>query len=580
MVNVSDFNHHASDPRVLSSLEITCHAASLLVFVTGYVTLTAWLLNLQPLKSLWPGLVTLKANAAFCLMLSGFSLWLMRNEAMSQRKRFVARSGSVAVLVVGLLTLAEYLFASNLGIDQLLFRESAGAPGTSHPGRMSPLTAFSMALLGTSLFLLTGRRGPFVSQILALAAAPISLTALLGYLYGVKRLYGFASFTEMAPQTAVALLLLCLGILSARPERGVMKVISSESVTGMAARRLLIASVGVPASLGWLRLAGQRAGLYGTEFGVSLFVMSTVVIFGALVFWHIRSLYGVELERRWAEGMLRRSHEELEKRVRERTADLQQANERLQRLDEMKSNFLALAAHELKTPLTAIRGCLSLIAQGRVGVLTKKQKHLIDLVEEASGRLHRLVEDLLDLSKIELGQIKMEMAWTDLRSLLKREITVVRVQAQNKGIEVEEAVDDHLREVRCDRDRIREVVDNLISNAVRYTPAQGRIRIQAANIRNGVQIDVSDTGVGIKREDQERIFEPFQYLRKSGFDGEKSTGLGLALVKKIIEAHGGQIMVKSREGEGSTFSVTLPAERGRNGNGSDKGQEENSHRRR
>ena len=251
------------------------------------------------------------------------------------------------------------------------------------------------------------------------------------------------------------------------------------------------------------------------------------------------------------------AHEKLEKLYHE----LEQANERLTQVDEIKTRFMAVASHEVKTPLTLIKGFLDLILDGKMGVLTDAQKQYLTLVDEAADRLHHLVDDLLDISGIELGQIRMKRHQTNLKKLLKEEIVVFKAWAGQKEIILEENIPEDLSPVFCDPDRIKEVLDNLVSNAMKYTPRKGRIWIEARDTGTGVQMDIRDTGVGIRPRDQERIFEPFQHIRKSGLEGEKSTGLGLALVKKIIDAHGGRIEVQSGEGMGSTFSIILPFRR-------------------
>ena len=224
----------------------------------------------------------------------------------------------------------------------------------------------------------------------------------------------------------------------------------------------------------------------------------------------------------------------------------------------MSPQFLALAAHELISPLTAIYGYLSLLLSGQVGDLSESQKEFLLPMKKATHHLTRMVEDLMDLSKIEMGESTMHLKPSDLKMLVEEELVVFRVQAQNKEIHLDETVEDPVPLVLCDRHRMKEVIDNLISNAMKYTPRRGRVHIGIRRAEKGVQLDVADTGIGIRESDLDKVFEPFQHLRKSGLEGETSTGLGLALVKRIVEAHGGQIAVKSREGTGSTFSVILP----------------------
>ncbi|MBI4372273.1 MAG: PAS domain S-box protein [Candidatus Omnitrophica bacterium] len=248
------------------------------------------------------------------------------------------------------------------------------------------------------------------------------------------------------------------------------------------------------------------------------------------------------------------SNEELDKSTRE----LKEANERLKKLDELKSHFISAASHELRTPLTSLKGYVEAILQGEVGPINEKQNQFLGYVKEATERLHRLLNDLLDISKIESGQVKMTIDLINLRNLLKEEITVFKPQAHDKEISLSLETDENLQPIYCDADKIREVMDNLVSNAIKYTPRNGKIKIFGHNSKNGVQIEVRDTGIGIRNEDLHRVFEPFQCIEKNGIDREESTGLGLTLVKKIVEAHGGEIRVKSEEGKGSSFSVILP----------------------
>ena len=276
-----------------------------------------------------------------------------------------------------------------------------------------------------------------------------------------------------------------------------------------------------------------------------------------------------------SQNELQESYEELQKRAHEKTEELsalnlelqkysrelRQANVRLRKLDEAKSNFMALASHELKTPLTAISGFLEVILCGRVGELSVKQYEFLNVVKDSVKRLTRLVNDLLDISEIELGHASMRMQPTDLGRLLKEEEMVFEVQAGSKEITLEESIDGTRVNVYCDADRIKEVLDNLFSNAIKYTPRGGTISVSLHHTGDWVELGIQDTGVGISEEDYEKIFEPFQHIKKSGLEGEKSTGLGLALVRKIIEAHGGQVRVQSKLGQGSVFNVILPVKK-------------------
>lgn len=255
---------------------------------------------------------------------------------------------------------------------------------------------------------------------------------------------------------------------------------------------------------------------------------------------------------------VRRAYTEMEQRVEDRTAELRVVNERLQRLDEMKSNFILAASHELRTPLTSIKGYISLILQEKVGAITDQQREFMSHVKTATDRLQRLLSELLSISKIESGQFVIKMETVRVEDLLKESATIYKAEADQKEIALNLHVRNELKTIECNADKIRELLDNMISNALKYTPQGGRVDIWAERGAEELRIRVQDTGIGIKKEEQDKIFDPFHHVHKTGLAGEESTGLGLALSMKIAKLHHGNIEVESEEGKGSVFTLTLP----------------------
>jgi len=215
-------------------------------------------------------------------------------------------------------------------------------------------------------------------------------------------------------------------------------------------------------------------------------------------------------------------------------------------------------SHELRTPLTSIKEGTNMLLEGLGGDITEKQQRLLRIIAEESNRLIGLVNSLLDLTKMEAGMLNYHFAQAEPARLINQCLTEILPLAESKHIKVETSID-QVPAVRMDTERILQVLRNLVGNAVKFTPDSGRITIVARSEAKGIEIAVSDSGPGIPPEDMERIFGRFQQLPSAGGAGMKGTGLGLALVKHIVKAHGGKVWVESSKGQGSTFFIFLPA---------------------
>jgi PAS domain S-box-containing protein len=274
----------------------------------GVVVLFAWWLDIAALKSVLPQWVTMKTNTALGFLLSGLALWLLRDEDAGTGARRAARAGAGLVALLGLLTLAENLTGWNPGIDELLFPEPATTAPTAHPGRMAPATAFNFLFCGLALLLLDtrARRGWRPAQFLVLPPLAVSFIAVMGYLFGAESLYGVSPYSSMALHTALAFAVLGAGVLWARPERGWMALLTSDTPGGTVVWRLVPVVVLVIPFLFWVRLMGERAGYYGTEFGIALMVLANILLITGVAWWSATSLNRKEAERRQSEAQLRK----------------------------------------------------------------------------------------------------------------------------------------------------------------------------------------------------------------------------------------------------------------------------------
>ena len=246
-------------------------------------------------------------------------------------------------------------------------------------------------------------------------------------------------------------------------------------------------------------------------------------------------------------------------------ANVNRMNDELQRLyreletaSRHKSEFLANMSHELRTPLNAIIGFSQVLRDGLFGEVNAKQEEYLEDILTSGHHLLALINDVLDLSKVEAGQVQLELAPFSIQDALERGVSMVREQATRNGVQVTLHANDGLHVVTGDERRVRQVIFNLLSNAVKFTSAGGSVDVTATRANGEVRVSVADTGPGITEDDLGRIFEEFQQT-EAGARQHEGTGLGLALSKRFVEMHGGRIWCDSEVGKGSTFVFTIPA---------------------
>lgn len=544
----------ASVSRQLARHRLITSAAAASVFALGYLVLLGWYLDVPALRSLAPQWVPMKPNAAVGFMLAAVALWLLSSGPPAGAVRGFAGLLAGMTALLGAATLAEDFGGRTYGIDTLLFAERIQAEQSmqpaARPGRMAQATALNFLLSGLALLSMgagSWRRRHWVMQTLMLWPMVVSLLVVTGYLYGVDTLYRMSAFASMALHAALGFLVLGIGMLFARPDRGWMRVFVEAQSGSIVLRRLVPYVIVLPVLLGWLRLKGQSAGLYGTEFGVGLLVLAAIASFLLLAWWLARALNTAELRRLEAEHDLRRLNAELEQRVAERTRELERANHEL-------AAFSYSVAHDLRTPLRAIDGWAQAIDEDCGAALGAEGRAMLARQRAASQRLGLLIDDLLRLAY--LGRQPVLLKPVNPALLIRKIWHNFPVGTNGGGATL---VIGELPVCLADAALLELALTNLLDNARKFSRGRPDARVEVGWRQDSAGeciVFIKDNGVGFDMRYAGKLFTPFQRLHNS--DEYPGTGVGLTIVQRVIERHGGRVWVEATEGQGATFYFTLP----------------------
>jgi protein-histidine pros-kinase len=655
-----------ASPRTVRRLE---RAGAVLAGVVGATAATVlvvgWGLGVARVTILGVGLAPMKANAALCFLLEAGALWLCAHPGAPIARRRVAAVLAAAAVAIAAVTVSQDVFGWSIGIDDLV---AADPSSILAPGRMSPATAMSFLCLGAALLLL----GRGTAQALSLFAAATGFLAVVGHVYDVRDLYALPGFSTMTLPTALALVVLAVGVWCVRPELAAMRTIIADTPGGTLVRRLLPGMILAPIVIGWVLLRGEQLGLFPTAMGVALVALSTTILLGGFTWLTAGSLLRAELANRRGVAALKQSEARkaailgaahdcivsidehgivtdlnpaaertfgharaqalgrpvedliIPERLRDahragiarylatgearivdrrvelpalradgtelpveltilavkdggRTAftaflrDLSDAkraealaaeNRTIAEANRMKSEFLSAMSHELRTPLNTIIGFTELLYDGKVGPVTPDQHEFLGDVLTSSRHLVRLINDILDLAKVEAGKLEFRPEPVVLARVVGEVVTTLRPGAAAKRIDVATELDPAMATVTLDGLRLKQVLYNYLSNALKFTGEGGRVVVRTRVEGAGeFRVEVEDNGAGIPAEHLGKLFRRFQQLQHDGA-GWTGTGLGLALTKALVEAQGGRVGVRSEPGHGSTFHAVLPRHTG------------------
>jgi signal transduction histidine kinase len=502
--------------------------AGVIVASVGGCVLAGWVFEIEPLKAFY-GTITMKTNAAIAFLLCGAALW-----EITHGRRTSSAIAAAAAAAIGGATLTQHLAGWDLRIDQLLFTETPGAAATASPNRMGPHGSTSIFVAGIALLLL---RAPTLAslraaQALAFAGLAASLVAITGYAYGATELFGIARFTGIALHTSLALFVLHSGILAAATRYGALGILVDEGTAGTLIRRLVVPVVLLPLLLGYLLIQGRESNLVDRGLSMATFAVSVIVLLLATIWQTAEVINTSDRER-------------------------QRARDEAERANRLKDQFIAVLSHELRTPLNVMLGRLQLLE----GEVDRETRIRASRIVARNGRLlARLVEDLLDLSRVAAGQFEIAPATVPVNALVKTVVDALTPHAAAKNVLVVSHTDAEVGTIQADPHRLNQVVTNLVSNAVKFTPAGGRIDVRTARGVGSVTITVTDSGIGFDREFASQLFQPFRQADPSFKREHGGLGLGLSIARHLVELHGGTISASSAgAGRGATFSVTLPS---------------------
>lgn len=525
------------------------------VTIIGALVLAGWALNLPFITEWAAGGIPMIPLTALCFVLAGGSLTMAVRPHRSARTEAIQQTLAALVATIAILTFYEYLRGSASEFDLLLFGDKLRGGPLSPPGRIAVNTAACLLLFALALLSIPHdqRKRDLRAQMFATPGLFIALVAVLGYVFGVRGMYSLSQSSGMPMPTAIVHLILGVGIIFAVRDRGVAALLMDEGAAGVLTRRLLPAALLAPVLLGIIRLAGESAGIYESEFGVSLFAVLSILIFVVLVLWSARVLRNSDKERVDLLALEQQARAHAEKARSEAEA----ARAEAERANNSKTDFLAVMSHELRTPLTAIMGYEELLSDGITGPVTELQRQQLGRINASSRHLLGLIDEILTFARVDIGRERVRWESMSVNHTLADAASLVQPMAADKQLRFVVELLDEDQAIQTDGTKLRQMLVNLLSNGIKFTD-KGEVRVGCAVSNGLLEVRIADTGVGIAAENIEDVFEPFWQAEQTATRKTGGTGLGLSVTRKLARLLGGDVSVASRMGAGTTFLLTLP----------------------
>jgi len=519
-------------------------ASALTTILIGLVVLVGWAFDSDAMRRFFVDGLHMLPNTAVGFVAGGTSLLMQHRLFPRSGLRWrISRGLALLVLLLGALTLYERVLERGTGIDEIIFSDALRRFPYRPYGRMATNSTVSFILAGAALFLLDGatERVRRIAHLFGTIGITIATLALVGHLYGAHALYSMDAYAGMTTATALAFFTLYAGILCARPGTSWAGRLLSRGGGGMLARRILLAITLVPLFLGLAYIHARSSETVSREVGMAIVV---VVMMGIQLTVVLRAARAVQ------EG------EKVQAVALDKEAA---ARGEAERANRAKNDFLAVMSHELRTPLNAVIGYSALMRDGIPDPATKGQRQQLDRIGASAKHLLALIDEVLTLSQLELGEERVSPTQISVASLVEEVSAMMELEARRKGLDLALHCPPSDVTIVTDAGKLRQALLNLVGNAVKFTD-RGGVSVLARVDADGETIlfTVQDTGLGIAPDHLAKVFDAFWQVDQAATRRAGGTGLGLHVTRRIVRLLGGDVLVESTFGVGSAFTITLP----------------------
>jgi signal transduction histidine kinase len=507
----------------------TSKVLSLLISVIGILVLIGYIMGIPFFVSVIPGSMPMRVNAATCFILSGAAMFLLQEDAKGEPParsyRRIAYCFVLLIALFAIIPIYEFLLSVDIPIDNLILNAISANSFT----RSMPLNvAFNFILISISLLAidLETKRGYRLSQILILIECFIGMLGFVGYLYGLNESFGLAASMRMAFHSSVAFLMMTAAFFFARPTAGIMIPFISDSYDGVFVRITVPLTIIGAIIFGYIVLSGELAGFYGARFRLALTASAAMALVTFLIYVIARLFNEIEMNRR-----------------------------------KMSSNqdFSSFVSHKLFTPLSVIIGSIELFKTGVYGQINEGMKNALQAIDESADKMRKMIKKLLALDELNMNDHNIPKNEIHLKEEIQKIADKVIAAYPAKKMEFSIVAGQTPLTYKMNRKHFTYIIENLLDNAIKFNDKDKAV-ISCAVLRKPahLQIRFSDNGPGIPPEEARNIFRKFYQIEKTFTGNVEGMGLGLSIIKQLVESRGGSIHVESAIGKGSNFTVNLP----------------------